>query len=347
MGRVKIVMLMAAMAVVLTCGNLQAQLLKEEEEGKYTYGPWIIHPSLAVETRYNDNIDETKDGGRNDSIIDIQPGIKIVRRDERFPFNFGYLGHFNDYDKYPAEEYDQHDAYMSLRIVGERSDWILSDTFSRISATASVVTDRIKAKENVFTLGYDYKFQTLGPLSDAGILLEVDRGDTEGDVDLYYNEFRLGIHGKPTETIELTAKAGYQNRKYDNVLYRDYEGATGLLSLANQFSEISSLGLLLSSSIENDTYENSGYKHLHSLAATYTHKLHELIKLDLGAHIDKEEYARADRDDDVIGGSIGLTYNLSRYVGIYLKHEYYTRDSDVSTRDADVNISSMGAKVIF
>ncbi|MBI1883573.1 MAG: outer membrane beta-barrel protein [Chlamydiae bacterium] len=162
-----------------------------------------------------------------------------------------------------------------------------------------------------------------------------DINNRDGDFD----EVSAGVTGELFTRMVGTAKVGYQNRDYDNG--QDLSSVVVDLSATEYFSEATVVTVAYQRAAKESVFLEDDFYLSDSVSATLLQKLFWGLDGKLGFTYQNNGYgqtevldgATAERDDDLFGVLVGLSYPIREWLNTSLDYNYYERDSNFDSLD--------------
>jgi hypothetical protein len=281
-------------------------------------GRLVLHPRLAVQGYYDDNIFLIDRDRQDDLIWVLLPGVAL-----KFPWEdnllvLDYQASLHYYLDHNDQNHDDHRLHGRLSLLAAPFSLKLEDTFLKTSSRENTdYSDRIERTENTAKAALIYlanKFQVQGGYENylyryddrvyrpynhtehRGILtgflqvapktkalLEYTYNrilyDDNKDRDGYYNEVRAGFIGEITSKLTGTAKVGYQERQYrEDSIWDDYRGVVGYVLLEQVFSKEHDLRLAWERTVQESTFKGNSYYELNRVWIYYSRQLDHKIR---------------------------------------------------------------------
>lgn len=301
--------------------------------------------------RYKDNSKDDNDIYKVSASIgaDFPGGLGFVLADT---FTRNYLPTQFEFDI--AEYYEINQLYAKVDY-SLRESFKLDLEYFRYSFTYDE-SDDLDRVENTYAATLYYKF-----LPKTSALIEA------GFSDLAYNEeifqfkdneatqVRAGIKwamtGKSTGEIRL----GYQWKNYSDESVDDGEYFVAIGSMTTAFSRYSLLEIeLRRATVESDYTYNPHYLSTRAkadISRNFTYK----ITGTAGLFIRRDDYPNetteldqtAERSDNILGGHVGLNFQMLKWLAVNLNYKIQSRQSNLDVFDYDETLVKLALKAAF
>lgn len=155
----------------------------------------------------------------------------------------------------------------------------------------------------------------------------------------------VGANFDISELMRGDVQLGYMSQSYDNPAFAKIDGfnATGRLEWFP--TQLTTLGLNGSRSIEESTAPGSQGYISNNIGASIDHELMRNVLLSAAYTHGKDNYKGVDRDDKRDNFSATATYLLNRRVGLFLTYNYLKQDSSGAQRGASFKDNKVIASV--
>ena len=236
-------------------------------------------------------------------------------------------------------------SILSLAVDGEYTNRDFQDS-ARVGGGAPINNDdRDRERfKGIVRVGYE-----LSNGYEAFVRLTGDRVKYEDSkADGGPNRNSDGYEAVAGAAFDLTGKAkgeiyaGYMKRSYDSDTLGDTDGVKFGASLLWNATGLTSFRAAVDRSIEESTLSGddgmgntefaSGYVST-TVSLRAEHELRRNLLLSADAGYTKMNYQRIDRDDDVLKGSFGVKYLVTRNMNVNAGYNYSYRDSSVQGQD--------------
>lgn len=131
---------------------------------------------------------------------------------------------------------------------------------------------------------------------------------------------------------------GYTEQDYDSALIPEVDGFIYEAGVEWFVTELTTVTLGGSRSVEETTINNAAGYLATSVAAGIDHELMRNVLVGADAYWSNSEYEGINRDDDVIGVGVDGTYLINRNFRATLGYDYEQRDSNALNADYDANV---------
>jgi len=172
--------------------------------------------------------------------------------------------------------------------------------------------------------------------------------------DGHYQEILGGFRGDLTSRLTGTAKIGYQNRRYDEPYWNDFDGLVGYVSLEQYFSRNTDLKLGWERSLQESTYASNSYYQINRVWARFSQQLAAKTRGFLEAGYGNYRYPNPDgvpggrrRTDDAYTAVLGVTYSLQEWLEFTLRYSWRRRESNVPDLDYTDHIFGLTAYAFY
>jgi len=155
----------------------------------------------------------------------------------------------------------------------------------------------------------------------------------------------LGANFDVSELMRGDIQVGYMKQSYDLATYKDISGFSAAGRLEWFPTQLTTLGLNGSRSIEESTAAGSQGYIANNLGASIDHELMRNVLLSATYSHGKDNYKGVDRDDKRDNFSATATYLLNRRVGLFLTYNYLKQDSSGAAKGASFKDNKLIASV--
>ncbi|WP_354067899.1 outer membrane beta-barrel protein [Caulobacter sp. 1776] len=155
----------------------------------------------------------------------------------------------------------------------------------------------------------------------------------------------VGANFDVSELVRGDIQVGYMKQSYDNVLFKDISGFNAAGRVEWFPTQLTTIGLNGSRSIEESTAPGSQGYISNNLGASIDHELMRNVLLSAAYSHGKDNYKGIDRDDKRDNFSATATYLLNRRVGLFLTYNYLKQDSSGATKGASFKDNKLIASV--
>lgn len=155
----------------------------------------------------------------------------------------------------------------------------------------------------------------------------------------------VGANFDISELMRGDVQVGYMKQSYDNPAFADVDGfsATGRVEWFP--TQLTTIGLNGSRSIEESTALGSQGYISNNIGASIDHELMRNVLLSAAYAHGKDNYRGVDRDDKRDNFSATATYLLNRRVGLFLTYNYLKQDSSGAQKGASFKDNKLIASV--
>jgi hypothetical protein len=169
------------------------------------------------------------------------------------------------------------------------------------------------------------------------------------DFDNKYKVYRAGVEWAVTNQLEGIVKVGYQDRNYYSLdTLRDISGLAYEASIDYTPNTYTTINLAARRESIDSSLETAGGFLRTSYGAGVKHSLTELTKLEAEFTYAKDELVfSSNRQDNRIGGKLGVTYSLLTWVEVGANFSYEERNSTLDAADYKANSINLTAKLSF
>ena len=163
----------------------------------------------------------------------------------------------------------------------------------------------------------------------------------------HYDQVRFGFKNELTGKIDSVVKLGYQNRDYDTVGRKGYEGFVAQAGVIADLSERTNLELkFLSSAVESVSAANNYYD-VNSVVIKVTQEIINNVAILLSSQFDRRDYSEPDpvfnvkQRDAVITEGIMLRYTVLTRGRVSLGYQYTENLSNINSQEYKDNRISL------
>lgn len=190
---------------------------------------------------------------------------------------------------------------------------------------------------------------------DYGII-DYDTGVNPGS-NMY--QYLVGIRRAEDEDmgLDVMLRAGYRQQLYKDAQDKNYDGFVVYLDLKEAFNAYTSVALRLSQAIDESTYSNNNYYVYDIIGLKYDHRLRANTKVSLffDGYFQQSRYPQysteagqtAKRRDNIWNASVGLKYDIRKWLSANFKYYYKNRHSNLDSLDYDDNAVTAGVKLSY
>lgn len=155
----------------------------------------------------------------------------------------------------------------------------------------------------------------------------------------------VGANFDISELMRGDVLVGYMKQSYDNVLFKDISGFSAAGRVEWFPTQLTTVGLNGSRSIEESTAPGSQGYISNNIGASIDHELLRNVLLSAAYSHGKDNYKGVDRDDKRDNFSATATYLLNRRVGLFLTYNYLKQDSNGAAKGASFKDNKLIASV--
>lgn len=155
----------------------------------------------------------------------------------------------------------------------------------------------------------------------------------------------VGANFDVSELVRGDIQVGYMSQSYDNPAFAKIDGFNAAGRLEWFPTQLTTVGLNGSRSIEESTAPGSQGYISNNLGASIDHELMRNVLLSAAYTHGKDNYKGVDRDDKRDNFSATATYLLNRRVGLFLTYNYLKQDSSGAAKGASFKDNKVIASV--
>lgn len=155
----------------------------------------------------------------------------------------------------------------------------------------------------------------------------------------------VGANFDLSQAVRGELEAGYMSQSYDNALFNDIDGFSAKGRVEWFPTELTTLNVAGSRSIEESTAANSPGYVANSVSAGIDHELLRNVLLAANASYGKDKYEQIDRDDKRTGFNASAAYLLNRNVGLFLTYTYLKQESSGTAKGSSFTDNKLAASV--
>lgn len=155
----------------------------------------------------------------------------------------------------------------------------------------------------------------------------------------------VGANFDVSELVRGDVQAGYMKQSYDKAIYKDISGFSAKGSLEWFPTQLTTLGINGSRSIEESVAPGSAGFISNNIGASVDHELLRNVLLSAAYTHGKDSYRGIDRDDKRDNFSATATYLLNRRVGLFLTYNYLKQDSTGAAKASSFKDNKLIASV--
>jgi len=154
-----------------------------------------------------------------------------------------------------------------------------------------------------------------------------------------------GANFDVSELVRGDILLGYMKQSYDNPLFKDISGFSAVGRLEWFPTQLTTVGLNGSRSIEEAVAPGSQGYISNNIGASIDHELMRNVLLSAAYSHGKDNYKGVDRDDKRDNFSATATYLLNRRVGVFLTYNYLKQNSSGAAKGASFKDNKLIASV--
>jgi hypothetical protein len=155
----------------------------------------------------------------------------------------------------------------------------------------------------------------------------------------------VGANFDLSQAVRGELEAGYMSQSYDNPLYGDIDGLSAKGRVEWFPTELTTLNVAGSRSIEESTAPGSQGYLANSVSVGVDHELLRNVLLAANASYGKDKYEGVDRDDKRTGFNASAAYLLNRNVGLFLTYTYLKQESSGTAKGSSFTDNKLAASV--
>lgn len=155
----------------------------------------------------------------------------------------------------------------------------------------------------------------------------------------------VGANFDVSELVRGDLQVGYMKQSYDNAAFKDISGFSAAGRVEWFPTQLTTIGLNGSRSIEESTATGSQGYISNNIGASIDHELLRNVLLSAAYSHGKDNYKGVDRDDKRDNFSTTATYLLNRRVGLFLTYNYLKQDSSGAAKGASFKDNKLIASV--
>lgn len=171
--------------------------------------------------------------------------------------------------------------------------------------------------------------------------------DLAGATDRSSDGYVLGVGANfdVSELVRGDVQVGYMKQSYDKAIYKDISGFSAKGSLEWFPTQLTTLGINGSRSIEESVAPGSAGFISNNLGASIDHELLRNVLLSASYTHGKDDYRGVDRSDKRDNFSTTATYLLNRRVGLFLTYNYLKQNSSGAAKASSFKDNKLTASV--
>ena len=155
----------------------------------------------------------------------------------------------------------------------------------------------------------------------------------------------VGANFDVSELVRGDVQVGYMKQSYDKAIYKDISGFSTKGSLEWFPTQLTTLGINGSRSIEESVAPGSAGFISNNLGASIDHELLRNVLLSASYTHGKDDYRGVDRSDKRDNFSTTATYLLNRRVGLFLTYNYLKQNSSGAAKASSFKDNKLTASV--
>lgn len=155
----------------------------------------------------------------------------------------------------------------------------------------------------------------------------------------------VGANFDLSQAVRGELEAGYMSQSYDNALFDDIDGFSARGRVEWFPTELTTLNVAGSRSIEESTAANAPGYVANSVSAGIDHELLRNVLLAANASYGKDKYEQIDRDDKRTSFNASAAYLLNRNVGLFLTYTYLKQESSGLAKGSSFTDNKLAASV--
>ena len=155
----------------------------------------------------------------------------------------------------------------------------------------------------------------------------------------------VGANFDVSELVRGDVQVGYMKQSYDKAIYKDISGFSAKGSLEWFPTQLTTLGINGSRSIEESVAPGSAGFISNNLGASIDHELLRNVLLSASYTHGKDDYRGVDRSDKRDNFSTTATYLLNRRVGLFLTYNYLKQNSSGAAKASSFKDNKLTASV--
>jgi len=171
--------------------------------------------------------------------------------------------------------------------------------------------------------------------------------DISGPTDRSSDGYVLGAGAnfEASDLVRGDVQVGYMKQSYDKAIYKSISGFNASGRLEWFPTQLTTVGLNGSRSIEDATANGAGGFISNSVGATIDHELLRNVLLSAAYTHGKDNYKGVDRNDKRDNFSTTAAYLLNRRVGLFLTYNYLKQDSSGAAKASSFKDNKLVASV--
>jgi hypothetical protein len=241
--------------------------------------------------------------------------------------------------------------FNRLRLIGrvEDKDYNYDDVRRTVPLAGVGIIDQDFRDRNELTYGGKAEY-ALSPDTALYVSALGNKRDYDNKVaasDRTSDGYVLGVGANfdVSELVRGDVQIGYMKQSYDNPLFTDIDGFSAAGRVEWFPTQLTTVGLNGSRSIEESTATGSQGYISNNIGASIDHELLRNVLLSAAYTHGKDNYKGVDRDDKRDNFSATATYLLNRRVGLFLTYNYLKQDSSGAASGASFKDNKLIASV--
>lgn len=155
----------------------------------------------------------------------------------------------------------------------------------------------------------------------------------------------VGANFDVSELMRGDIQVGYMKQSYDNAAFKDIDGFSANAGVEWFPSQLTTVGVNASRSIQESTAAGAGGYVANSVGASIDHELLRNVMLSAKYNRGKDVYKGVDRDDKRDSFSATATYLVNRRVGLFLTYDYLKQTSSGAAKGSSFKDNKLVASV--
>ena len=238
-------------------------------------------------------------------------------------------------------DYDMNLLTFDLGYANVLDDYADRDFLDRVEATLNLTASYKLFPKTSMISGYSYGW------------ISYDEATSKSDAD--YHQLEVGVTGELTPKLVGVVKGGYQLRDYNRGDVDDFDGGVITVNLIEDFSERTQVKLTGNWGVAESAYDPNNYYRFTRVNLEFDQKLANNFSLNFLGSFDKNKYPEestesgqsAKRDDDVLAGAVGLSYQTQDWLSIGMRYRRKERSSNLDVFDYSDNQLSIEASITY
>lgn len=155
----------------------------------------------------------------------------------------------------------------------------------------------------------------------------------------------LGANFDVSELMRGDIQVGYMKQSYDSAAFKDIDGFSANANVEWFPSQLTTVGVNASRSVQESTAAGSGGYIANSVGASIDHEFLRNVMLSAKYNRGKDVYKGVDRDDKRDSFSATATYLVNRRVGLFLTYDYLKQTSSGAAKGSSFKDNKLVASV--